>query len=332
MPTSASPERSGAPLFVIGNRRSGTTLLRLMLTAHPRIGIPPEGGFTVQLGWRYGNRSFRDPKVRKQFTEDLANTENAPDWKLDMDNIGSALRRADPSTFSDAAEAIYMDYLARLLPGKARWGDKTTWFLDFIADLDEHFPSCVIVHLLRDGRDVACSYREVPHLTNNIGRVALEWATNVETIWRASRRIGPSRFYQLKYESLVSEPESELRKLCGFLEEDFDERMLDFWCINADQELEPSRHMGWKARTIEPVGIDTVGRWRRGLNEREINKFEAIAGTILEAAGYDLGGRRRDFGRVLGTGRRFAYAAKWRVRSRLRKLKGSVAGGRRGGR
>ena len=42
-----SPNSDDAPIFVVGTGRSGTTLLRLMLNAHPRIHLTHEASFYV---------------------------------------------------------------------------------------------------------------------------------------------------------------------------------------------------------------------------------------------------------------------------------------------
>ncbi|MDE2234040.1 MAG: sulfotransferase, partial [Gammaproteobacteria bacterium] len=46
--------QSPEPFFVIGSPRSGTTLLRLILTSHPQIVVPPECGFVTWLYPTFG--------------------------------------------------------------------------------------------------------------------------------------------------------------------------------------------------------------------------------------------------------------------------------------
>src|SRR5947207_13021648 len=75
---SARRARGHAPApFVVGVPRSGTTLLRLMLDAHPQLAIPPETHFLpgllcprmalpgLVLGQRLGGHAMRELFLRK---------------------------------------------------------------------------------------------------------------------------------------------------------------------------------------------------------------------------------------------------------------------------
>ena len=47
--------RTEDPVFILANPRSGSTLFRLMLAAHPSIVIPPESEFIVKLYPKFGH-------------------------------------------------------------------------------------------------------------------------------------------------------------------------------------------------------------------------------------------------------------------------------------
>ncbi|MEE2987827.1 MAG: sulfotransferase, partial [Nitrospinota bacterium] len=70
-----------SPLFIIGNPRSGTTLLRLMLTCHPNICIPPESGFMIDLYKTY-YRCQVDSKSLQNFITDVLSSQKMETWKI----------------------------------------------------------------------------------------------------------------------------------------------------------------------------------------------------------------------------------------------------------
>lgn len=310
------------PIFVIGNRRSGTTMLRLMLASHPRIGVPPEGGFLVTLGWVYGSRKLTSADYGR-FVRDYLRQESSQDWGLGHELLLSRLWEEQPSDFSELADATYRLYLSQKFPGKERWGDKTTWYLDFMPMLARQFPTAQFVHIYRDGRDVACSYRKMDRMPHSISRIALEWSANVETIRRNGRRLGAARFHEIRYEALVEQPEPILEQLCSFLGEQYSRQMIEFHEKNRRERLEPTRHMGWKQRTEEPVSTSSRGRWRAELTRSDVRTFETIAGPRLCELGYDAGVTTGRFQLVSSAGRvaSAAYAVAWRTRQRLRPLK-----------
>lgn len=281
-------ELSTSPVFIVGNRRSGTTMLRLMLSCHPKIGIPPEGGFAVILGWKYESESFEHDDTRCRFAKDFMKIDSSIDWAFTETELIAILDDSEPTSYADALRTIYTSYLGRVYPGKVRWGDKTTWFADHIQQLFAYFPNAQFIHLVRDGRDVAVSYRGVPHLTNQIRKIARDWAINYEKVIAASKKIGQGQIYRLYYEYLVENPELQLKKLCDFLGEEYSPEMLDFWRVNRERELEPARHMRWKMKTTMPVTAKSVGRWKKELTAIEIADFELVAGHVLVRLGYEL--------------------------------------------
>src|SRR5262245_47908422 len=113
---------SNAPFFVIGAQRSGTTLLRLMLAAHPRLIIPPESHFIPDL-FRVERRCGGLEHRRAEVARLLANHDRLVDFDLGTDWIRDTVRRLVPLTTKTITRAIFDEYARRR--NKVRWGDKT---------------------------------------------------------------------------------------------------------------------------------------------------------------------------------------------------------------
>lgn len=286
------------PLFVIGSPRSGTTLLRLMLTAHPGIVIPPECGFAIWWAKKYADWREADAGGERlqEFVRDLQSSRKFETWQLDPAPLTEALRDARPQTYAQLVDGIYRHYAAVHGKPAARWGDKNNFYLSHIPEIRALFPGAQFVHIVRDGRDVACSYRQInraahtsayaPKLPDEPSAIAAEWSANIAAIRAAFEKLGWESVCELRYEDLVSRPERELRKLCEFLGAPFDAAMLDYAEQNRRDSLEPADFLAWKALTLEPPRAEQAGRFQRDLSAGQIAEFEAVAGATLALYGY----------------------------------------------
>lgn len=278
---------ANAPIFVLGNRRSGTTMLRLMLTSHPHITIPPEGGFIVRLGWRYGRKGLRNASELRQFVDDLFAQDNTRDWQLDREALEARLRNGLPSAWPDVVNAVYAEYAERTGGGALRWGDKTTWYHGYLPQIDSYFPTARYVHILRDPRGVLASFRDVDHLPDDPVAVGVEWAETIGLIRRHGTRVGPDRYLEVLYEDLVNRPEEQLHRITEFLGESFHPGMLEFGRKNRQETLEPKRHLGWKALTLEAVQPRRADRWLERLDGGARAELALVTGAVDVPYGSD---------------------------------------------
>ena len=287
-----------SPIFILGNPRSGTTLLRLMLACHPRLAVPPECGFALWLRERYGDWAARDKSTDRleEFLDDLFEARKFDTWGLDRDALREWVRGMKPNDYRSLVESVYWHFASLRAPLATRIGDKNNFHIHRVADLASLFPGCVLVHIVRDGRDVACSYRELaagrfsseyrPDLPQAIGEIAREWRSAVLAPEAAVAAGVMSPVHTVRFEDLVSDPTVALRSICDFLGEPFSVQMLEYHARNASEQLEPSETMAWKRKTIEPLDRSVIGRHRRLLAEEEIADFEAEAGDALRRFGY----------------------------------------------
>ena len=199
------------PLIVLGVRRSGTTLLRVMLDRNRALAVPDESYFVPQLARRHRGRVDS-----AAFVDDLRRLPTLVEWGLSPDAVA---RRLHPGmTTGDAIAAVFEAYAGER--GKARWGDKTPLYMQYLPLLERLFPRAVYVHLIRDGRDAATSFLEVPDgiMTAGWGHprdaagFATQWATEVRAARGLGARVGAARYLEVRYEALVAAPGEELRR------------------------------------------------------------------------------------------------------------------------
>lgn len=267
------------PLLILGVRRSGTTLLRVMLDRNPEIAVPDESYFVPQLAHRHGRRPDLDA-----FVDDIRRLDTLREWKISPEDIRSKLRPG--MTTGEAIGAIYETYAEQ--QGKARWGDKTPMYMQHLPLLEGLFPDARFVHLIRDGRDTAISFLAMPEgivtqswaHPRSIQDFACEWRVEVEAARQLGGRVGPRRYVEVRYEDLVAEPERELRGICTFAELPWEPGMLDY-AGNVDVSGKPHQQ-----RLAQPP-TRGVRDWRRDLPSGDVELFESVAGDLLRELGYE---------------------------------------------
>jgi Sulfotransferase family len=269
---------SAPPVFVLGVRRSGTTLLRVMLDCHSQLAVPDESYFVPQLADRHRGRIDIDA-----FVDDLRRLPTLREWHLSVGAVRSRLRPDQP--LGEAIAAVYETYAAAR--GKERWGDKTPMYMQHLPMLERLFPTALYVHLIRDGRDCALSFAQMPEgivtrswaLPRDAAGFACQWRAEVVAARQLGTRVGP-RYLEVRYERLVAEPEETLRAVCAHIDLPFEPAMLDY-AANVDVTRQP--HQQSLRRPPTPGLRD----WRADMDADDVRAFERVAGDLLAELGYE---------------------------------------------
>lgn len=285
-------------VFVVGSPRSGTTLLRMMLDSHSQLAIPPETGFIPHaLRWMPGTNTNRP----SAFCEKLINfPSNAPAWLdygISRSELFSGLQALAPFRLDEAIRCFYKLYAARF--GKTRWGDKTPHYGLYAPAIQQILPEACFVHIIRDGRDVALSLRNLWFAPGtDMSRLARLWCRDVRLTRKRSARC--RRYIEIRYESLVREPEREIRRVCEFIELDYDPAMMRYHERAPERLGEHTARIRKDGRTLATVAVrleqqklaahppDTsrISRWKTEMDAHERTEYEAVAGPLLAALGY----------------------------------------------
>jgi hypothetical protein len=275
------------PIFVVGCPRSGTTMLQLMLHAHKRIAIPPETRFLLTAYWR--RREFGDlgePENRRRLARWIVDRRETRFADLGLD-AEEAVRRITegPGTLGSALGTVFRMYAERF--GKPRWGDKRPAYLHNLDVILRLFPDAQIINVVRDGRACVASLKEMSWHKEDIYGTVARWARSVDDARRASRRLRPDQWHELRYEDLVADPPAVLRQICTFLGEDYDPAMAR---PSEVADVAVPKFKTWHQRTHDPVTTQRVQSWQQRLSPAEIALCEAALGSRLRACGYELSG------------------------------------------
>jgi protein-tyrosine sulfotransferase len=261
---------SEKPIIVVGGcPRSGTTLLRLILDSHRNIACGPELKYADYLK----NSMVKSWKAHGRLMEE---------------NYGITLPYF-AQTFGLQYAALLEPY--RIKAGKARIAEKTPQNILSFPALAMMLPKSPMVHMIRDGRDVASSLvrQKWVHLgttkklayTQDIKSAAEYWARCVRTGRTLSGL--KVRYTEIRYEDLVNKPESTLRYLLDRLNEPWDPSVLDYQ--NKPHHLPRSEQRSHGDSLKKPINPEAIGRWR-DWSAAERSEFKAAAGELLIELGY----------------------------------------------
>jgi hypothetical protein len=320
--TAAGPP---SPFFIVGQAKSGTSWVMRLLDAHPEIMARGEG--------RFFGLAYKRPDVKRMDSATLQPS-SLRRALLDASYLRHWIERS-VWTRADDAEAV-LDELAAVCTrhilrraladsGKRLVGDKTPFLnAEAIAELASCMDDARVIHVIRDGRDVAVS--AMHHLWNHsldlgggfdltadevitreryrvdpqrfrasgegifseqrIAAFARSWRTNVSCAIATGRDTLGDRYTEVRFESLVTDPIRELQRLTRFL--------------GADARRGPVARCVQQARFERfsdgrPAGIEdskafarkgVVGDWEEVFTERDRQLYEDEAGELLTELGY----------------------------------------------
>ncbi len=272
---------AAAGIIVLGFPRSGTTLMRRILGAHPNIACPPETNLLSAAS------RFLD---EHQFAGGLA-VGVVPGLEFSGYREAQVLQRT-----RDFVLGFFNEIAAK--NGKKRWAEKTAVDIFHIDAIERLFgDSCQYVCMVRHPLDVVCSVKELsdkmemylPELHAYVARylspieaIARAWVDTNARLQQFSAR-HPERCHLVRYESLTADPAAEVDRLFTFLGEEIDARTL------LDSAFSHAEGVGlgdWKTYETKTVSRESVGR-HAGLDDTIVNRLAGILNPLMVEFGYD---------------------------------------------
>jgi hypothetical protein len=277
--------RSKAPVFVLGCPRSGTTLLYHMLLSAGNFAVyRAESNVFNLLAPRFGD--LRSAANRQNLMNVWLHSKLFRVSGLDAEHIRKKVMEECRS--SGDFLRIVMEEIAHR-QGVSRWADCTPDHLLYIPEIKRRIPEALIIHILRDGRDVALSFakqgwaRPLPWDRGSDLYVAgLYWRWIVQKGRRDGSVLGLD-YREVYFEDLVTKPRDTLSGLSGFVGQELDyDRILK---AGIGSVSEPnSSFTGENGKEH----FNPAGRWKEKLTQPEVAEFEFLVGDLLQELGYRL--------------------------------------------
>jgi hypothetical protein len=286
---------------VVGLTRSGTTLLRMMLDAHPEIAVPPETHFVPDLI----KAAKQEGAGGESMLEALTSNRTWPDFGISEERMLERLAAIDTADEGAAGAAVRCFFEAYAEDqGKPRWGDKTPAYMLSITRIGRALGEARFIHLIRDGRDVALSQtaraiNEQPPPAEQAGR----WVKRIRKSRVQAAKLGGDRYIEARYEDLVRDPEPNLRRICEFIEADFDPAMLTYYeraaerlqemagALREDGEHAPQQ-AGYRidnhSPTTKPPDPSRLDKWRREMSAADLAAYNGVAAELLRELDYEV--------------------------------------------
>jgi hypothetical protein len=161
------------------------------------------------------------------------------------------------------------------------WVDHSPNNVRHICDLLALCPDAKFIHLVRDGRAIAASVLPLDWGPNDILSAGKWWVEQVGHGCAAELRF-PDRVVRVRYEDLVSDPETTLGRICEFVGLPFSQKMVGGNAL-AIPAYTKKQHL-LVGTAPDPRRISA---WRAKLSNREVELFEHHAGDMLKILGYD---------------------------------------------
>ena len=225
-----------APIFVLGQPRTGTTLIERIISSHSQV---HSSGELQQFGMAVRRLSkHTDPRrFSKQLFESAL--------ELDCARVG----------------AVYMDSTRRVQGDTLRFVDKLPQNYLYIPMILKALPNARIVHLTRDPMD-ACfaSYKQLfadAYLHSYDLEEMARHHCRYRRLMAAWRERFPGRFLDISYEETVSDLEPNARRLIEFLGLPWEDACLHF------HEQKHAVSTASAVQVREPAHTRSIGRWRK---------------------------------------------------------------------
>jgi len=241
------------PVFLVGAERSGTTAVRLMLDHHPLVGWVNEFEYVVDkvpdgVGWPDVESYVEWLETHRIFTAAELGIKEGLAYRELVDDFLRQWRERKGKRVVGATVHRHFDRLLRI------------------------WPEAKFLHIVRDGRDVAAS------------NIRLGWAGNVwhgvdrwieaERLWtRMRRELSSERYFEFRFEDLISEPEKWLGEICDFLGVERDCGAMLSYPEDTTYSYPDSR---------------LLYQWKRKMPACDLEVLESRIGGMLTARGYEL--------------------------------------------
>jgi Sulfotransferase family len=300
------------PVFIVGSPRSGTTLLYHMLLS--------SGGFAIYL-----TESKVFDLVFPQFGDLSArrNRRKALDlWSQSKLFVLSGLNRSEieDKILNDCRNggdflSIIMDQVAHDQHA-TRWAENTPEHVLHLARIKKEIPNALIIHVIRDGRDVALSLEKAGWVApfpwdsrRRLQVAGLYWEWLLSNGMKYQNSLARDCL-EVRYEKLILQPRETLAQIGRFIDHDLDYERIQRTAIGSVAKPNTSFENASSSEAFDPVD-----RWRKAFPPGELAALEELIGPTLRKLGYPLATYRPSGGRN-GTwkGMRTAYRVYWNLK------------------
>ena len=257
-----------------GQMKSGTTMLRMMLSRHSSI----YSG--LETHW---------------FLDDLyANYDHELNNSIDKLKIFFNISTAEMNFIINETKSknnVFINNFFNLIiqkENKNRWLEKTPDNIKYLPLIDSQWDEYKFIHVIRDYRDIYASWK----LSNKydmkyfIDQVKLSYEGNDQILG-----VTTSKYIEIKYEDIVLDTKKQIDKILLFLNEDYEEDCISLDNKKAKKEFDIVHEVvGYKSNTListmEPINNNKIGQFKTVLTKKEIHLIEQELSEYMDLFEY----------------------------------------------
>ena len=271
----------------IGSSRSGANLLGLLMEQLPEI-VAPNPLHLLDTFYpllEYYPNINRDQNFRGLIQDVLTYVQTcSPEWQVDGITEARILNRCKRKTLPDIYFALYI--LLAEDQKSSFWCSRSMSNIHFLPALESSSIAPFYIHIVRDGRDVAASFRRTKEGEKHIYHLTQLWRKEQLIAQRFLWEIEEDRAVVIRFEDLIDHPLQVMESLCKRLSIPFDkEKIQNFLDEKVLITAESSPMFG---QYSTPIFSDTIGKFKELLNDEEVEFFECLTKDLLRFYNYDF--------------------------------------------
>ncbi|MBN2757949.1 MAG: sulfotransferase [Bacteroidales bacterium] len=264
---------------IVGRGRSGTSMLSKILNSNSLFSIPGEFFFIVNLFDKYHKKKIKT-KVIKNFVDDIFTEKRFQIKGFDRIKLEEYLIKKSPDNYRDLCLFTYENLSSQKGKENSRLlGDKNPHYAFFIPNIIKIFNDVKFVYIVRDYRDNIISFKNVNFDMNNLYALAYRWNFFNKKIIKY-QKLYPDKFLSIKYENIILNSESEIKRVCKFLNIDFEIDMLEFYKNKSNNLSE------WHKNLNSNFNSENINKWEKVLTKKQTEKIDYICNNIAVKFGY----------------------------------------------
>lgn len=286
-------------VFVVGNSRSGTTMMLRVMNNHSRVhGINESHFYGTYWAPADDGKPMEEAVARELLTKLITRQRDGffaevTPGKFDAE-VDVMLKELPVNADRKDAFAGFMAYETRL-NGKNIACEKTPQNIFYITELERHFPGSKVIVMYRDPRAVLLSQKrkwmrkelgmtgmpdkEVRRLRMNYHpyTIARLWNSSFDA---AKRHKGDPNVVEVRFEDLTDDPEGTMRRICEAVGIAFEPSMLDVPHAGSSSAMDDHSKKG--------IRSDRGNSWKKGLDETEVAICQSTCGSRMAQLKYGL--------------------------------------------
>nr|WP_269472908.1 sulfotransferase [Sulfurovum indicum] len=260
----------------MGCDRSGTTFLGSLIGAHSQCIVTPESQFKTDC-YSEEEQSFFNPQ--KTFQK-IKETKRFKIWDADISFTDTEYDKI--KNYPDLILKIVEKYNINKQHKKSVkfWVDHTPINVEYVDLLKSFYPNAKFLHIIRDGRGVAASFKNVTWGPKSMYDIANFWLTKLAYGFAYERKY-PQDILSVRYEDILENTENTIKKITDFIGIDYEPNMLE-----ANGLIVPTYTKHQHELVGQKADKSRIKAWAKTLSEREIELFEYKTRNMLHLLGY----------------------------------------------